>query len=204
MEYTVEEARQIIKETTEKNLPYVFKGIFPIVPTWDQFINHLDYQSTKEPPYVSEPDKGYEAIYGIFKKHNFYLQVRDAVCTPLRAKQFFPEGVAVKRFFDSVYSESSGGAAAFINFTSSEPDTPSHQDDWDNVHWQCIGSTIWETRINKDDEDPYETFTLEPGDVIVVPMGSQHAVKRIGPRAGMVFTYKVKNIEYKDAIKEAL
>ena len=98
MEYTVEEARQIIKETTEKNLPYVFKGIFPIVPTWDQFINHLDYQSTKEPPYVSEPDKGYEAIYGIFKKHNFYLQVRDAVCTPLRAKQFFPEGVAVKRF----------------------------------------------------------------------------------------------------------
>lgn len=200
----VDEARKIIKEAAEKNTPVVFKNIFPIVPTWNQFINHLDYQSTKTPSYADEPEKGYEAIHGILKKHNFYLQVRDAVCTPTRAKQFFPEGVAVKRFFDSVYVESSGGASSFINFTSSEPDTPSHADDWDNVHWQCIGTTIWETRVNENDENPSEVFILEPGDVIVVPMGAQHAVKRIEPRAGMVFTYKVKNIEYKNAIKTDL
>ena len=190
------EAKKIIEKATNNKTPAFFKNIMPEVPSWEAFLKHLDYQLNKGPAInLMNADPQYVVLNGVLKKHNFYYQIRDVINEPNKAKNFFPEIINLKNFFDVIYEENAWGGTSFINFSSTEPNVPSHADDWVNVHWQCQGTTTWETRINPDDELPSEVYIMQPGDVIVVPAGVLHAVNYNGPRAGIVLSYQFKDSE---------
>ena len=190
------EAKKIIEDATENKTPAFFKGLFCSAPTWDQFLKHLDYQLNKGPAIkLMNADPKYTVFNGVLRKHDFYYQTRDVINEPNKSKNFFPEVVDFKNFFDIVYEENAWGGTSFINFSSGEPNVPTHSDDWVNVHWQCQGTTVWETRVNAEDESPSQIYNMEPGDVIVIPAGVQHAVNYNGPRAGIVLSYQFKDSE---------
>lgn len=188
------EAKKIIEDATANKTPAFFKNLVPLVPEWNQFLNHLNYQANKTPP-LKNVQPSYTVFNGVLRKYDFYYQVRDVINEPNKSKNFFPESIDFKNFFDIVYEENAWGGVSFINLSSGEPNVPSHSDEWINVHWQCQGTTIWETRVNKDDELPSQTYHMEPGDVIVIPAGVAHAVNHNGPRAGIVLSYEFKDSE---------
>ena len=188
------EVKEIVDKATENHVPAFFKNLIPVTPGWNQFLNHFDYQINKGPAMKSmNSSQQYTILNGVLQKHKFYYQVRDVINEPNKAKNFFPEVMQLKNLFDIVYQENAWGGTSFINLDSNEPNVPSHADDWVNVHWQCQGSTVWETRLNSDDETPLHVYNMEPGDVIVIPTGVQHAVNHIMPRAGIVLSYQFKD-----------
>jgi mannose-6-phosphate isomerase-like protein (cupin superfamily) len=190
------EAKQIIEDATTNGTPAFLKGLMKNNPSWEQFLNHLDYQLNKGPAIkLMNADPKYTVFNGVLRKHNFYYQTRDVINEPNKAKNFFPEVIDFKNFFVVIYQENAWGGTSFINFSGGEPNVPSHCDDWVNVHWQCQGTTTWETRNHEDDIEPSQVYVMEPGDVIVVPARVPHAVNYSGPRAGIVLSYQFKDSE---------
>jgi hypothetical protein len=188
------EVKAIVEQSTKDGVPAFFKNLIPVTPSWDQFLNHFNYQVNKGPAIKAmNTAPEYKILNGVLQKHNFYYQVRDVINEPGKARNFFPEILELKNLFDIIYEENAWGGTSFINFNSNEPNVPSHSDDWVNVHWQCQGPTVWETRINSEDTEPSFVYNMEPGDVIVVPTGVQHAVNHIRPRAGIVLSYQFKD-----------
>jgi len=188
------EVKQIVDKATQDGVPAFFKNLIPATPSWDQFLNHFNYQLNKGPAMkIMNPAPEYKILNGVLKKNDFYYQVRDVVNEPWKSRNFFPEINELKNLFDVIYQENAWGGTSFINFSSNEPDVPTHEDAWVNVHWQCQGSTVWETRASSEDVEPLFVYKMDPGDVIVVPTGVQHAVSHIMPRAGIVLSYQFKD-----------
>ena len=192
--YSIEQVREEIKSAREKKTAVVFKNMFMDVPEWKQFIEHADYQSAFHSDF--EEDDYYKSLGRIFKRHNFYLQVADAVTNNPDMHNFFPQTSPVISFFDQVFEQRCNGGPSFFNISGIEPDVNTHDDEWDNVSWQCIGTTWWEVRHNREDVDPHTVFELNPGDIIVIPEGVQHAVVKKTARAGITLSYNVVQKEY--------
>lgn len=87
---------------------------------------------------------------------------------------------------------------AIINFIGSESEYWVHKDDHEVVSWHCQGKMEWriypseaENELWKQEqhmkiESPYDSYILEPGDVIYVPTGTIHEVVTPEPRASLI------------------
>lgn len=73
---------------------------------------------------------------------------------------------------------------AIINFVGNESNYWVHKDDHYVLSWGCIGKTEW--RIYSD-SNTYETYILEPGDIIFCPRDILHEVVITEPRASLIF-----------------
>lgn len=73
-----------------------------------------------------------------------------------------------------------------VSFTNKELSTGKHSDPIDVIYCQFIGSVDW----NIFNEQGFETFTLNPGDIIYVPKSVEHEVKSISPRAAISFMFE--------------
>lgn len=66
-----------------------------------------------------------------------------------------------------------------------------HSDPCEQIHWNCVGTTLWTVYHDDGVENKY---VLGPGDVIFLPDGMKHAVRTLtAPRAGMAYSIDNKN-----------
>jgi hypothetical protein len=84
---------------------------------------------------------------------------------------------------------------AIMNMIGGESEYQVHKDDHDVISWHCEGTMEWRIYPNLGDgnidqfkvkEEPYESYILEPGDVIFVPSGTGHQVVISSPRASLI------------------
>lgn len=184
------EIKKEIEIAREKRIAALFKNLMPETPLWDNFINHLDFQYKNENIFPeNERNEHYFYLGGVMmkKKHDFYLQVRDA-----QNSKIFPQVDNFISLFNEVYNEKTGGGGAFLNLVGRQPLVPMHADEWDSVFWHCLGTATWKINLKMEDDMPEQTFYLEPGDVIVIPVGVLHSVYNDGPRAGIAMAYNRK------------
>lgn len=197
--YSVEEVKEKVYLARDNKTAFILKNIFPEVPSWEQFILHIDFQSRLSSDFKG--DDYYRAFGRVLQRDNFYLQVPSAYSLDKNMINFFKETAEVVNFFNLVFEEECTNANSFIHFSGAEPNVGSHIDEWDNVAWQCIGKTFWEIRKNKDDLNPDLTFEAGPGDVVVIPSDTPHAVIKDTPRAGITFGYNVSETrQYVDRV----
>jgi mannose-6-phosphate isomerase-like protein (cupin superfamily) len=190
---TKHEIIEMIESSRSDKKILQLKSMFPVVPKWDQFINHLDYHFNTTPEGPQEESDEWHTIHnGTVAKTGYYFHVRDA--TSSDKFTFFPECRDVVEFFNEVYSEKTNGGATFLNIVGNGMMVPTHVDDVDSVFWQCQGSTIWEVFLNKEDQgrgiEPIQKVLVEPGDVIVVPRGVFHGLNPHVSRAAIAFRYR--------------
>ena len=84
---------------------------------------------------------------------------------------------------------------AIINFVGNEYKYWVHKDDHEVISWHCIGQMEW--RIYEDIDDSrlnsqnfeglnYNSYIVNPGDILYVPAGVAHSVLTEGPRASLI------------------
>jgi mannose-6-phosphate isomerase-like protein (cupin superfamily) len=179
-----------IESAREKRVAAFFKNLIPEVPSWDNFIEHIDFQYKNKNIFSEEEmTPYYDYLGGIMmkKNHDFYLQTIDA-----QNLKIFPQVNNLILLFNEVYNEKTGGGGAFVNFVGNQPLVPMHADKWDSVFWHCLGKATWTINLKMEDKAPNQTFDLEPGDVIVIPVGVLHSVYNPVPRAGIAMAYNKK------------
>lgn len=87
---------------------------------------------------------------------------------------------------------------AILNLIGSESEYWVHKDDHEVISWHCQGkmewkiyhseaeNELWKQHENIKIEAPYDSYILEPGDVIYVPTGTIHEVVASEPRASLI------------------
>jgi ribosomal protein L16 Arg81 hydroxylase len=151
----------------------LFKNAFPIVPTWEEF----DFQrkNNKRPVRWDNPDLtvSFETLGSpIMSEFESFKTFRD-ILAEIWGWQLWDEPALIM----ATNLEAVSGLGA-------------HFDPCEQIHWNCIGSTLW--KIYEDDyQTVTEEFILEPGDVIFLPTGRIHGVSSITtPRAGIAFSVR--------------
>jgi len=77
-------------------------------------------------------------------------------------------------------------AAILSNVSGENSGFTFHVDNGEQVHWQCLGKSLWSFKYPDGSEESKE---LEPGDIIYIPWGVGHGVISLeSPRAGIVFS----------------
>jgi hypothetical protein len=187
------EVKKMIEDARINKKILHLKSMFSNVPTWDKFIKHLDHHFNTVPEGPKEESDEWHIIHnGTVAKPGYYFHVRDAISN--YEFTFFPESENVVNFFNEVYNEKTNGGGTFLNIVGNGMLVPTHIDNVDSVFWQCQGSTVWEVFLNKDDQGkgipPIQTITVEPGDIIVVPLGVFHGLNPHVARAAIAFRYQ--------------
>lgn len=182
----VNEIRKRIEEAKSTGTIAHFPSLYPSVPTWDKFIEHIDYEFNT-PPQVAESDEWHTVYNGLVTKPGFYFHASNVV----RGGEFnfFPEAREVFNTFNEVYGENENEGATFVNVVGNGMEVPLHEDDVDSVFWQCQGSTTWKIYATRDSEEAIQTVKVFPGDVVVVPVGVLHQLNPDVARAAIAFRY---------------
>jgi hypothetical protein len=171
---------------------YVIRGLFNHTPSWDPFIEALNYNYSNVKDEFIWNDK-------LIKKDGYSTNILiynelDPVVFNVPPK-IFPEIYKMFMMFSEVLGEELS-VKAIMNFVGSESSYWIHKDNHHVISWNCIGKIEW--RIYKDLEDSelnslelpnrhYESYVLNPGDVLFCPKGVAHQVVSSEPRASLIF-----------------
>lgn len=187
-EYTVDFVKAKVEEAKHSNSAYVFKNMFPVTPTWDKFIHHLnDAIHTFPPSQANEPLKE-RIINGVIQRKLFYLMVDGP------HPEYFSETLPIYDLFNEVFEGELSTTSAFINFVGKEESGGIHSDgDRDTLYWQCIGDAYWHIHKDLAGSQPPMEYILSPGDVIYLGPNVIHSVRADMPRAGIGFQHKKDN-----------
>ena len=170
-----------IVEHRQSGQALLMKGMFDKLPTWQNFIDHMNAMSKNTHDSVGHKGAFNGHVGGINFWHPLTLTIERAT------KEFFPEINNYMLRIKKMHPNLPSFPFTAISFTTSEPTTQRHTDPSDVFYLQCIGNVIWETTV----DDVVTQYHLEPGDLIYVPTGCLHEVKSLTPRAAISFPWKV-------------
>lgn len=150
--------------------PYkVFKSVFDISQNMGELL-----EFTKNSPYGKYRDQAEtvhikEALYPdmmpVDNIHNFFNLMKASYGQDYHDRNSFTMLISEREI--STYSGITG--------------VPSHFDPQDNIHWNCLGSSLW--LLNGTDK-----LILEPGDIIYIKSGTTHEVTTLAPRVAIIFS----------------
>jgi hypothetical protein len=176
----------IIKSTLNQDKVVYWQDCLPNTPNWGDFVNFIDFINSQS----------YDSAYIRNEKvsiHNdlLYLRIADAVDakTGKNMNDLFPELDTLIDIFDQVFEENCKFGECYINLSTPSRILQPHNDPWAAISWQCIGSVEWRIFPDYHDETKWDTYILNPGDLIVVPKYMKHLVIPKGPRASLTITY---------------
>ena len=170
-------------------------NMFSIVPTWNQFINNLNYKfNTKKTTPIED-----------FRLHNDVLIYNklDPVVLNLIDKDNntfnIPQVLSNLNILNNIFQQKSSSTKALLNFVGNENSYYIHADDHDVVSWHCIGQMEWRvypdleldlnqpppTKVNSN----YVSYFLNPGDLLFCPKGIIHQVLTLEPRASIIYDF---------------
>ena len=187
---------QYIKDTfalAKQNNDIVFiKNVFPNVPSWDDFINNLDYKYNSKKTIDINDIRFHNdvLIYNKLDPISFINTNLIDVELDSMVKNSYP----VYKIFNELNIQIIC-VKSIINFVGNESDYYIHADHHDVISWHCVGQIEW--RIYKTlkqqepppltSDEPYESYILNPGDILFVPSGIVHQVVVSKPRASILF-----------------
>lgn len=179
----------------------VKKGMFPNTPSWEEFINHLNFQFHDKKNMADFEDIPINPedtiINGVNIREHFYLMIDEV------NESYFPGKIdSIAKQLKSVLPEHNEyfGSFSLINFVGNERPINIHADPRHSFYWQTHGTSIWETwdtypagDVNQTgyDDNPDHVDTVEQGDIIFVPHGVWHSVKTLEPRTAISFMYSM-------------
>lgn len=145
--FTVRERHEYMKEAFTKT------------PSWQDFINQLDYSFVNKLLLKGNSDFGI-----VIEDSDTVTQVRNLEARIIRNNpEYFLTHTQI-----------------YMSLSSKSTTFGKHNDTTDVWFWQCIGQTKWTVW----DPDPI-TYILSPGDIIYVPVGIYHDPQPVTPRVGM-------------------
>jgi ribosomal protein L16 Arg81 hydroxylase len=187
----------------EKNISCIYmKNSIPDVPGWEDFINGLNHK-------YNNPNKENNPKVDVFVKNGPYQtdiaftgkldpQYHSAVTSDMK-NNLFPQ---TKQLLEMVYNlikDQRWHIKALMNFVGNrnEYEYAAHKDDHDVVSWQCVGKVEYRIYNSVGIEgkfgepldhlvNEYESYILNPGDVIYLPSGLIHKVVTLEPRATLI------------------
>ena len=182
----------------------VKRGLFLNTPSWENFINHLNFQfHNKEKAEIVEsgvPINPEDTIInGVNIREHFYLMIDDP------EERFFPGKITpIANLLKEVVPENSEyiGGFTLINFVGGERPINIHSDPRHSFYWQTQGKSIWETwdefplknvKEGGYHDTPDHVDIIGKGDMIFVPHGAWHSVKTDEPRAAISFMYSMND-----------
>lgn len=182
----------------------VKKGLFPNTPSWEEFINHLDFQFHNKEKAINvgeevpiNPED--TIINGVNIREHFYLMIDDA------EEEWFPGKIEpIANHLQDVLPETSKyfGSFTLINFVGGERPINIHSDPRHSFYWQTHGESIWETwdefpsenvREGGYHDTPDHVDVISSGDMIFVPHGVWHSVRATEPRTAISFMYSMRD-----------
>jgi hypothetical protein len=188
---SVDHVRSKIEEVRAGAKAHLFKDLVPVVPSWGQFISHLNDAIHNYQPSTANQPLEERIINGVIQRGLFYLMVDGP------RQDHFPESKAVYDIFNEALDAEISPVSAFINFIGKERPGGVHIDNRETIYWQCIGKATWRIYENHDDKVPVLEYTLEPGDVIYVAEHVNHQIRADEPRAAIGFQYRPNDQNFK-------
>ena len=167
--------KDVFADAKTGNTPALIRNAFPIVPDWEPFLNHLELYKKE-----NNGVRSFGPTYYVVELFDQHLQQVTSTYTGYDI---------VHTALDSALV---GGVmprpVMLISTGTGTSELPRHKDPCDQMHWTCIGSELWKVWIS---EEEVLEFTLEPGDLIYIPIGLYHQVISITPRAGITWSAMV-------------
>lgn len=179
-----EEIKKQFQMAKNNNSVLHIKGLFNETPTWNNFIDNLDYSFNSGIKMQESGEKDQERLYGMAcVRSQFHTNIIDIM---KKNSTFYPGSELVKKNISDLLDKKISMSNVLINFVTKEKTINPHKDLTDVVSWHCIGSVEWRI-FNEDNEDNYDSYILNPGDVLYVPEGKKHTVVALTPRASIIF-----------------
>jgi len=185
-----------IKDAKKNNKVLFFHKAITNVPNWNSFINNLNYKFNKKKEHLIFEDKRMindVLIYNKMDPSTFNILEESTESNTII------EAENVLKIFNEIMELESGCVKSLINFVGNEAKYYIHADEHDVFSWHCIGQVEWRIYPNiildknidppTDVDEPYESYILNPGDVLYVPKGVVHQVIVNQPRASIVYNY---------------
>jgi len=185
-----------IKDAKKNNKVLFFDKAITNVPNWNSFINNLNYKFNKKKEHFLFEDKRMindVLIYNKMDPSTFNILEESTESNTII------EAENVLKIFNEIMELESGCVKSLINFVGNEAKYYIHADEHDVFSWHCIGQVEWRIYPNiildknidppTDVDEPYESYILNPGDVLYVPKGVVHQVIVNQPRASIVYNY---------------
>lgn len=184
----IEDLKKEVVNAINNQTVIFIKSLFNKTPSWNQFIQLIDYAESKD--YVSSNIRNDAMGFG----GNMYLRIADVFnpITGKNAENIMPELDFVVDFFNNIFDHKSIYSEAYLNFKSNISKTEPHNDDWIAVAWGCEGVTEWQIYndyFSDKNKEKYDSYMMNPGDIIIIPKGVVHCVVPQEPRASISLAY---------------
>jgi hypothetical protein len=183
----IQHIKTSIVEAKSSNQVLFFKNTIPTTPSWDDFIQNLNINYNNNIT-IDSNDKRFNnsvLIYNRLDPISFMLIKDNSIGLIQKSSNIY--NIINDINIDCIKS--------IINFVGNESKYYIHADSHDVISWHCIGSVEW--RIYKtlkqenpppaESTEPYESYILNPGDILFVPSGIVHQVVVTEPRASILF-----------------
>jgi ribosomal protein L16 Arg81 hydroxylase len=194
--------QELIDSINNKKI-FLAKGLLKNTPEWKDFIELLSNKYNTPSTY-----EWHEQLV-----KNLYKDLEDRPTDILISRSLDPIVFRVVEFNDNNYILNEMPKAssfvelfsnifkhyqikAIMNFVGNESMYSAHKDDHDVVSWHCIGTMEWRIYPDFSEEEgqdpyiigdkPYDSYILEPGDVIYIPKNTAHRVVVENPRASLI------------------
>jgi hypothetical protein len=186
-----------IKSAKKNNTFLHIKNFNSDVPSWDNFINNLNYKYNNN--YDNKEKKSSQFLINenvkteILSQHNLMDTFSHYSYVFKDGKNIFKSG-----YFDGcndvaeilnnslMEGNSSIHVTAITNFIKHDKKYEIHSDQTEVINWHCIGKIDWNVY---DKDSKCSTLSIEPGDLVFIPAGMKHEVIVYEPRASLIFDF---------------
>lgn len=167
-----------LKKAFENSKVTKLKSLIEIESKWDDFIEIINdgYQVDLKWNLTPEQSELFDPVGNIKFYDRLTMMVSQVHYSGLKEVEKVKNIIALN---EMTYR----GAAAAISLTNAEKTTRRHSDQVNVLYVQCIGTVRWEVWP----DEIQESYILEPGDAIFVPLKTYHEVTSITSRVGLTF-----------------
>jgi quercetin dioxygenase-like cupin family protein len=156
-------------------------NLIPSKTEWSEFIDHCDYTVKRPEVTLPSPVKviGSLQIWDDLFIAGYRVEKGDCFS---QLKEVFTKTT-------ELFGKEPNSGCTLINFVGQQNTIPIHTDSRDSFLWQAIGSVEWRIFETNEENSPYQSLTVSPGDVLFVPSGIIHTVFCPNPRAAISIFY---------------
>ena len=168
--------KEKIEFARQNKLPLFISNAFDVNIPWQDFIDNINTSYAED----SDQQEKVGIKFGKIGNIRFYDRLTMVIDY---AGRFPYTGLDNITNQISSYGLDIVATMSLISLTNHEETTSKHSDPYDVFYLQCIGSAQWSVW----DNDTENTFILNPGDFIFVPLDLTHEVKSLSPRSALSF-----------------
>lgn len=163
--------KDMLDKAKESNSIVYLPKYFNSNISWGEAIRDIEKASKTESDLF--PPKVYRGYYQYMMSIPSPYQILDSIMTTV-SKEISPEVEIWPSYVQF-----------FANLISENYKTDRHRDNWSAMFLQILGEADWDIFENVDSLTPKESFTVKPGDLILIPRGVVHQVSVLSPRLSL-------------------